>query len=180
MSNKFKGPNSKWLTDGLFFERTEPSTRGQVLYTLKEEDHLGYKSLYKLYMEEMDIHEVNFARKYLGGYKHWKVLCDSPWFKEYIMEWREELELILMSQGLGKIKEALGSERLSDAVFAAKFFANRGWDEGIHKNPNVDSRRGRGRPSKKGLQDKLSSQDGSSSDNNQAILDLKRMLEGGK
>lgn len=125
MSN-FKNTNGVWLTRELFYETAQ--NKDNVIYTLKQEDHMGFPSLYRLYMEADDVTEYSFALRHLGGWSHWKLLADSTFFKTYIDDWREELEVRARARALAKIiNTAAGSSK--DAFMAQKFVANKEWDK---------------------------------------------------
>lgn len=124
-ANRFKNASNAWLTQRLFYEMSGADKTG-VLYTLKEEDHEGYPSLYRLYMETNDLTEYAFATKYLGGWSHWKVLSEASWFKPYAEAWREELEVKARSVAVANIMRAADAPG-RDGVSAAKYIAEKGW-----------------------------------------------------
>lgn len=123
---KFKNVNGVWLTRDLFYETAR--SPNNVIYTLKPEDHLGFPSLYRLYMEANDITEYSFAVTHLGGWVHWKMLSESNFFQPYITEWREELEIKTRSQALASII-SVSQGTSKDAYAAQKFVANKEWDK---------------------------------------------------
>jgi hypothetical protein len=133
---KFKNVNGVWLLREIFFETA--LNKDNVLYTLKQEDHAGFPSLYQLYMDTNDQTEYLFAVTHLGGWQHWKALSEASFFKSYITEWREELEIRSRSIALAKIIETANG-KTKDAYAAQKFVANKEWDKA--KAP------ARGRPS---------------------------------
>jgi len=127
-----------WLTKGIFYEELL-ADKSTCLYTLKDTDHMGYPSLYRLYMETNDPTEWKFATTHLGGWKHWEMLCDCTWFKPYVERWRRELELRMKSQALARIMaEAKTSNK--ESFSANKYLLEKGWE------PKDSSKRGR--PSK--------------------------------
>lgn len=132
MDNKFKNVNGAWLTRGLFFE-TCLHNEDNIMYTLKEYDHevRGKKlpSLYKLYMEMEDPTEYEFANEYLGGWTHWKKLCDSPFFLEHVTNWREELTIKLKAKALHQIRQKAQDPDNKDNYQANKFLIDKGWEE---------------------------------------------------
>jgi len=143
---KFKTDQGIFYTKGLFFETTL-ADKSTVLYTLKNEDHEGYPSLYRLYMEQADLTEWEFANKHLGGWDHWQKICECNWFKEYIQRWREELELSIRAAALRRIQaEARSSSR--NAYTANKFLVDAGWKPKEEKKDSV------GRPSKEAIRKK--------------------------
>lgn len=100
--SKFKNASGTYLTQALFFETN--LDKSSVVYTLKENDHLGYPSLYRLYMETGDPTEYQFAIQHLDGWTHWEKLCRSTFFKPYVTAWRKELELRLRSEAFARIQ----------------------------------------------------------------------------
>jgi hypothetical protein len=140
LGSKFRSPNGgRRYLKGLFFEMVL-ADKSTVSYTLKEHDHEGYPSLYRLYMEERDPTEHRFATKYLEGWSHWLELCECTWFKPHIDAWRLELSIMIQSQALVNIfEEAIAP--MGKNVFAAnKYLIEKGW---IPKDTNT-----KGRPSK--------------------------------
>lgn len=124
--NKFKNDQGVWYIRALFIETA--IDKSTALYTLKDEDYEGYPSLYRLFMEANDPEEYSFAVQHLGGWQHWKVLRESPWFRQYYDQWREELEVRFRSQAVAKIiKTAEGNTK--DTLAAAKYVAEKGWDK---------------------------------------------------
>jgi hypothetical protein len=138
--SEFRASNNKLLLKGLFFEMTLADKTG-VRYTLKDEDHLGYPSLGRLYIEMEDPTEYNFAIAYLESWAHWEQLTACNWFKPFLERWRRELEVRLKSKALAEIKaEARSGGRNSFA--ANKYLLERGWE------PKEGQSAKRGRPSK--------------------------------
>lgn len=124
----------KPLTQSLFLEigYTE-----QSIYTLKDFDYeyngKTFPSLKRLYLLTEDPTEYEFATQYLLNWRHWQRLCENKVLRRHIDDWRDELEVKLRSKG---VKEVLKSA-IAGNYQAAKFLADRGWDN-----------RGAGRPSK--------------------------------
>jgi hypothetical protein len=136
----FRSPNGgRRYLKGLFFEMVL-ADKSTVTYTLKDHDHEGYRSLYKLYMAERDPTEYRFATKYLEGWSHWLELCECSWFKPYLERWRSELGIMIQSEALVNIfEEAIAP--MGKNVFAAnKYLLEKGW---IPKDIHT-----KGRPSK--------------------------------
>lgn len=133
----FKNINGVFLLNELFYERA--TNKSNVVYTLKDEDHLGYPSLFRLYMEADDPTEYAFATAHLGSWSHWLQLRECSWFKPLLERWREELHLRAKAIALAKIKKtAAGDTR--DALNAQKYLIEKGYE----KTPATP----RGRPSK--------------------------------
>ena len=138
VDNKFKNDNGQLYLKALFFETTA-GDKSTVVYSLKEQDHMGYPSLYRLYMEENDPTEYRFATKFLNGWSHWEALTECTWFKPYVEAWRKELEVRMKSQSLARImSEAKTGGR--DAFVSNKYLLEKGWE----KEPPSK----RGRPTK--------------------------------
>lgn len=135
--NKFKNDSGTYYTRGLFFETTL-ADKSTVVYTLKNQDHEGFPSLYRLYMEAADPTEYRFATSALDGWSHWEALCACSWFKPYLTSWRRELEIKIKSDALLEvlaIAKTGGKEKLA----ANRFLIEKGWEP---------QKSGKGRPSK--------------------------------
>lgn len=144
---QFRNDVGLYLLQALFFETTLTHTRQHAIYTLKDHDHEGYKSLYRLYMECDDPTEYSFATTYLDGWGHWERLCRTPFFEPYVERWRKELELRFRSRALQNIKGlAEGSGR--DKLTANKILLDGKWGKTEAK--------GRGRPSKEEIKKEAS------------------------
>lgn len=102
--NPYKNSSNQHFLNALFYEMVGED-KSSCLYTLKDEDHKGFKSLKKLFLSESDVSEYRFARKYLDSYIHWKKLLSCSWFEEHILAWREELRTKLSSLYLSQIEE---------------------------------------------------------------------------
>lgn len=140
--SKFKTDQGVFYTRGLFFETS--LDKDTVLYTLKEEDHevngVKYKSFPKLFIESRDPTGYVVSQNYLGGYSHWKKLSEATWFKEHLSQWQEELEVLLKSEALLKIREEASSGK--NAYSANKLLLEGGWLSKEEKKNSV------GRPTK--------------------------------
>lgn len=145
MTSKFKNSTGLRLLMGLFYE-TQGADKSSVVYTLKHEDHMGYPSLYRLYMETGDITEYRFAIAHLDGWEHWKQLCKCKWFQEYVASWREELEVRLASQNMDRI---INTARSSDqnAYAASKWL--------LERAEKVTGKSKAGRPTKVAIQNEI-------------------------
>lgn len=136
---KFTSSRGNFVTKSLFVETcNEP---GYTIYTLKNRDHEGYQSLYRLYMDEADITEWRFANKYLGGWDHWELLCSLGWFKPYISKWRKELELKIRSKSLAEVQDIAAQDGHKQRLEANKYLLSGNW-------MTKEESKGRGRPSK--------------------------------
>lgn len=143
--NKFKAPNGQFYTRQIFYEMNTADV-SLVLYTLKdydiEVDGRPIPSLSRLYIEAADVSEYDFALKYFGSWKHWKMISDANWFKEYITPMREELATKLMSLSVKRIAQlAEGDTR--DAFQANRYLLDKGYIAKVGV---------KGRPSKEAIQ----------------------------
>lgn len=126
--SKFLDTAGRPLTQSIFLEigYTE-----YAVYTLKEFDYMykgqHYPSLKKLFLQEEDPTEYDFATKHLLGWNHWKRLCENKQIARHVTEWREELELKIRSNAIREMQALCGSE--NGNYSAAKFLADRGWDK---------------------------------------------------
>lgn len=142
--NPFRGEYGRRYLKALFFETTL-ADKSTVVYTLKDHDHEGYPSLYRLYMEMKDPTEYLFANKYLDGWSHWQELCECSWFQPYLSRWRLELELYIKAKALVKLLEEAEHPEGKNYFNVNKYLLERGW-----KDKDTP---GRGRPSKQQVKD---------------------------
>ncbi len=140
--NKFKNIMGAHLLKALFFEMSVDFERPDVLYTLKLEDHEGFPSIHRLYVELEDTSEYVFANKYFDNYAHWKKLCACNWFKPYLEDMREELDLKLKQRALERLKAIA-----DDPTHKSHYLANKL----IHEEGLQIKKDNRGRPSKKSI-----------------------------
>lgn len=139
---RFKNAQGVRFLKALFFEETL-ADKANVVYTLKDQDHEGYPSLYRLYMETGDPTEWKFANAHLDGWDHWQNLCECTWFKPYVARWRKELSLRIASEALTRIMAE--AKTASRNAFTANRFLLEGWEaKGESK---------RGRPSKQAIRE---------------------------
>lgn len=144
--SEFRTSNRKRLLRGLFFETTPTSDKTNVLYSLKDEDHLGYRSLSRLYLEANDPTEYTFAVQYLESYDHWEMLCECSWFKPYLNRWRKELEMKIKSEALANIIREAKDQKSPSRFAANKYIIEKGWEP--KDTPNK-----KGRPSKDAIRE---------------------------
>lgn len=126
----------------LFWEtRAQYPDSDSIKYTLKDVDHNGYPSLYRLYMEMEDTTEWEFAQTYLEDYQHWMRLCEAQWFKPHVTRWRHELQAKLRARALRAIKSVANADD-KDSYAANKYLLDKGY-----ATPEPPKSK-RGRPSK--------------------------------
>lgn len=125
--SKFKDEKGRFIVQGLFLE--DRYNVDLAVYTFAEEDkeYKGklFPSLKRLYIDHADPVEYDFAVTHLAGWKHWQRLCNNSIVGRHIEEWREELSLKLMSEGVQQLVQ-IATEK--DSYQAAKWLADRGWD----------------------------------------------------
>lgn len=150
--SKWKTDQGVYYTKSLFYETVSSEDKPHVQYTLKQEDHNGYPSLRKLYLEEMDPTEYRFANKYLGGWDHFTKLKESDWFMEYLENWREELEVKLKSLAYERVMNEAQNELSKNKLLANKYLIET--VKRIQKNEDLGSKETKGRPSKESVDKK--------------------------
>jgi len=138
-TSKFRNASNRRYLKGLFFETTE-ADKSSVVYTLKDVDHLGYPSLYRLYMASNDVTEYSFATQHLDDWEHWKELTNCTWFKPYVKRWREERAVRDRSRNLAAMTDIADDTNNKSSFQALKYLLERPWD----KETSVK----RGRPTK--------------------------------
>lgn len=135
-NHRFRTEQGVLLYQLLFYEWAFPH-KNKVLYTLKDQEHHGFPSLYRLYLETGDPTEYEFAKKYFDSYEHWKTLAQKDFIKAKVSAWREELDLKIRSEALSRIIRESKSNSKNSFV-ANKFILEKGYVERAKK----------GRPSK--------------------------------
>ncbi len=137
--SKFRNASNQRLIKQLFFEQCYGKDEKLAVYTLKDVDHEGYLSLYRLYMELGDLKEYSFAETYLDGFEHWEMICRTSWFKPYLERWRKELLLKVQAEALNRIREVARTPEHKSSYEANKFLLGASWASAGHS---------KGRPSK--------------------------------
>lgn len=163
--SKFRNPDGgPRYTKALFFESyLDPKI---ALYSLKDQDHNGYPSLYRLYMEEDDLTEYKFAYKYFDGWDHWMSIANASWFKDYITSWRKDLAMRKMCQ-LQERVESISKSGGKEALSASRVLLER-----LEKLMNQTTKRGR--PLKTQSDEELAREEKIS--NKQIETDYKRVM----
>lgn len=127
--SKFKNAMGAYMLQGMFYETTL-ADKSTVVYTLKDRDHEGFPSLYRLYMEADDPTEYHFAIANLDGWAHWERLLECSWFQPYITKWRRELEVRTRARSLLNIRAVAAQGDDKNSFQANKFLLNGSWKEG--------------------------------------------------
>lgn len=143
-----KNAQGKWAGGALILEMNR-SPEIEPIYTLQDYDITvdgkWFPSLYRLYMDAEDPTEYEFAKKYLGSYDQWLVICKLNFFQPYIERWRKEIILQIQSRALkAMVLESMSESKNSFA--ANKFLVEKGWIE------KAGSARKVGRPSKEEIE----------------------------
>lgn len=124
----------RFRTKSLFVETIDKQQLKSMTPPYSLKGRSGYIDLHDLYIEQTDITEYKFAMTAFGSWKHFQHLASLKWFRIYLAEWREELEVKMRSMAIVNIMEAASEG--SRGTSAAKWIADRGWEKK------------RGRPSK--------------------------------
>lgn len=160
----FKNSMGNLYLRALFYETTQID-KASVVYTLKDTDHLGYVSLYRVYMECGDVTEYRFVQTYLDGWEHWEALLQCNWFKPYIDRWRRELETRIRSHALVEIRAVAGNPDHPSSYHANKYLLDGSWKPaGASKH---------GRPTQAAIQKEASR---IASEGHQVASDFERIL----
>lgn len=135
--SKFKDSMGRYITQGLFLENRYD--QDMAVFTIDGEDKLyegkTYPSLKKLYLEYQDPKEWAFANEYLFDWDHWQRMVHNKWIGQHVHEWRKELELKLVAEGVSVLIN-LAVEQ--DSYQAAKWLAERGWDKSTKGRPSKE------------------------------------------
>lgn len=139
MAAKYKDKLNRPLTLALFKETNNTPEEYPPVYTLKDDDEGKLLSAKRIYMEAGDPTEYEAAMRITGCWQTWQKIVSSNWFKPYITEWREELEIKLRSDAYKTIAKMSTMDASSTAYNASRFIA-----EGKYKASEAK----RGRPTK--------------------------------
>ena len=120
----------RFLTQSLFLETMYDTE--YAIYSLqdREREYKGktYPSIHQAYIEMADPTEYTFAMKYFHSWQHWLKICNAAIMKPHIDKWRDELEIMLRSQGIRKMIRT-SEETGKDSVSASRWLADRGWNK---------------------------------------------------
>lgn len=126
--HKFRGLGVKWLTEGLFLESAQ-LTEDNCLYSLqpwdREKKGKFYPSIIKLFVEEEDVSEWNFANKYFDGFQHWKLIRSKPFFADVYATMIEELQTKIQYKAIKVMLQQVGDGTASQATLS--YLTNKGY-----------------------------------------------------
>lgn len=124
--NKFKDNRGCWRTESLFIETNKREDKLPSIYALTEDKATEECPCLKtLYLSKRDPTEYLFVKECLGSWKQWEYLCSNSWFGPIVKEWRAELELLLIAEGVQKQRELAEKGNQN----AAKWLAEKGWNK---------------------------------------------------
>lgn len=129
----------------LFWENLLVEEKDMAVYTLKRHDHtvdgVTYPSLFRLYVESMDLNEYRFAETHLCGFEHWNDLKNSWWFKDTYPQWRAELVSRVRQAAMDRLAEEAQSGGRS--AFQANKLLLELTTEDVAKKPKAKNKVGR-------------------------------------
>lgn len=129
--NKFKDPRNNWRTRSLFADVQSNNgyehAEGVAIYWLYEKgDERPF--LHDEYIKCNDLTGIKFAKKWLGGYEHFKVLLETQFFSKEYNRWKEELQTIKQAEALFNIETIASDEEHSQRFQANKYLANKEYE----------------------------------------------------
>jgi len=132
--DRLKDTIGNFRTLSLFYETN--ITENEAIFTLKDEDYTvngkTYMSMKQLYLSFDDPTEWEFVQSVLGNWRHWQKLLGNKRIREYIDQWRMELEIKLRSNA---VKQMVKHSKNRDG--AAKWLAEGSW-KGKRGRPSKD------------------------------------------
>ena len=119
------GTNGHMLSQSLFKEKAKE--KDNPIFTLSPRKVEGFINLRSIYLSltEDDPSEYVFAEEVFGDYVFWKNLCNKPWFKEYLYEWRETADTRRKSKAFKAIVDEAKEGRNKFA--ASKYLIEEPW-----------------------------------------------------
>lgn len=102
---RFKDSMGRYLTQSIFLEYQYDADVAIYSWGSEDKEYGGkvFPSLRKLYLEEADPTEYNFANKYLYDWEHWVRICNNAYLYKQIESWQEELEIKLRAAAVAKM-----------------------------------------------------------------------------
>lgn len=128
--SKFKDERGAYITQSLFLEVGYDDVKAVYTFADEDKEYKGhtFKSLRKLYLQECDPTEYEFAIKYLWGWEHWQRICNNQLLLAEVKKWREELEIKLRARGVSSMIAQSG-----DKIAAAQWVADGNWRHNVDK-----------------------------------------------
>lgn len=134
------------------FDTGRTTSEDPPVFTTQDDHTDTLPSFKRLYVEIGDPSEYRIAKALLGSWEHWTRLCASEWAKPLLQECREELNALIRSEALERIKRD-GLTAFSESV---KFNANKFLAQGdyqVEGEKELEKEKAkRGRPSKEEIE----------------------------
>jgi hypothetical protein len=111
---KLRNTSGVMLTQSLFYEFSHMPACTDPVYTLKEFDYKGCKSMRQIYINLNSEYEA--SQVLLGSWEHWAKLKKIHWFSPFAEAWEAERKLREISMA----KKILLEEAENGSVSAAK------------------------------------------------------------
>ncbi len=97
------------------------------------------EEFHQCFLEERDLTEYRTAIKMVGNWKEWERLKrDATTFRNLIIDWKDELEILLRSEALKKITDVVVSGKEQASLSAAKFIAQYGYNKAPVGRPSEE------------------------------------------
>lgn len=141
----YKGANGGWMTEALFYDFSSLKASGKVVYEpvfSLHEDRPGLVNCRKTFVDLRDPTGYKWAMTYLGDWNHWLRLMRCHWFQEAYEIWIAELNMLLKSEAVAKVREIMLSENPSQSLAAAKFMATKEYDRATRGRPSKEEVKG--------------------------------------
>jgi len=149
--------NQKYYTNVIFVDSTYGNKNGPTPYkptfTLEPEDHDGYYSMEKLFMDHyQDPTEYSFVRDaFEGDVLHWEAVKESQTLRDVYPEWKKRAVAKLTSEAMCKIVETAFDSSNKNSFTALKYL--------VEKDNKPAKKSGAGRPKKPVVADEVPTSD---------------------
>ena len=129
MSKYLNGSGAR-LTKQLFVENQYINPESNLAsYTMLHDDKVfegvTYPSLYRLYMEVGDITEKKFVDDHLYDWEQWTRLVNSPFFRDEVAQWREQLRKKVESNLVDRLLRDALDVKSKTSASSAKYLLDR-------------------------------------------------------
>lgn len=138
--------NVKYVTNAAFVDLPDCKTDYNVDYkptfTILPEDHDGYLSMEKLFVERYtDPTEYVFVQDvFEGDFDHWETFKSSKFLNKYYNQWKKKAEGKLLSEAMSKLIEAAFDDTNRNSFQALKYL--------VERKAKTDTKKAVGRPKK--------------------------------